>query len=277
MTAPQLPLNPTPEPTATSLVPAPTPAGTPAPWTAPANAPEWARGKTADEILAISTQMANSLAVQQPPAPVQRPAPQPNGMPTDDQWISRPNDAAAAIADARVAQALAPALAGMQGLAVQGAMQSRFMAAQQMQDVFGKYGHEVDTLMKDVPLEARTLDNWVKVAKYVRGEHMEEFATERAKQMMANGGLGERSGGVTGVPGTVPNVYDPAKLPAGMGEVAQRHGMTEAMVTEWCKKNGWTTEKWMNEMNNGKVFTSTSPFTMEMRDDQLGIKRQYGE
>lgn len=222
----------------------------------------------------MNGQMARALATPQTPAPA---TPAQPGMPTDETWINKPSDAAAQIADARIAAAMAPALTGLQSMAQMQATTMRALASERFKDTFLRWGPEVDTLMANVAPEQRTLDNYEKVVKYVRANHEDEIVQERARAMMAAGGLSERSGGLTGVPGTNPVIYDPDKLPAGMGEVAKRHGLTENMVVEWCKKNGWTTERWMTEFNNGKVFTSTSPFTSEMNDQQLGIARQYGE
>lgn len=279
MTTPNLETPAPVTPPATASPVASTPAGTPPPeWRVPDNHPdEWARGKTANELLTLSSQMANALRSPAPP-PQNRPPENNGGLPTDETWISRPTDAAAAVADARIAAALTPALAGMQSLVAANAANTRWQAEQQFKDTFAKWGPEVDALMKDVAPEHRTLDNYGKVVKYVRATHEDEIVAERARQMIANGGsMGERSGGAQGGPINSNAVYDATKLPAGLGAVANQKGLTESMVVEFCKKNGWSLERWMTEAQNGKVFTSTGPFTHEMRDDQLGITRQYGE
>lgn len=264
----------TPQPNAPPAASAP--AGSspaPEPWRAPPTAPAWAAGKTAEEILAQNVALAEELQRRTQPA---APTPAPT-MPTDDMWISRPSDAAAQIADARAAQLVAPAMEGLKNMANLVAGQTRGLAAQQFQTEFTKWGAEIDAAMATVPVEQRTLDNYEKVVKYVRGNHVEEYAMERAKQMMANGGLGERSGGNPGAPGTPAGTFDASKLAPGFSELCARHGVTEATVQDWCRRTGTTVEKWMNDAQNNKVFTSQSPFSWEMRDDQLGITRNYGE
>lgn len=255
------------EPTATA------PASGTSPWIAPPTAPEWAKGKTADEILALASEMANVIQRPQPAPPSPTPAPRADGLPSDEDWMRMPTDAAARVANAQ----FAPFKESMNGLAQMQAQTIRALAAQQYGDDFRRWSPEIDTAMAGVPLEQRTLDNYEKVVQFVRGKHVTELVEERARQMMTQGGLGERSGGSNGGVGVpIPGTYDPNKLPAGLGEVAKSKGLTEGMVQDFCRKNGWTVEKWMNEVQSGKVFTSVSPFSGEMRDDQLGITREYG-
>lgn len=213
-----------------------------------------------------------------PPAPIYAPQmARADGLPTDEDWMRTPSDAASRIADARFTASMAPALTAMQGMATMQAQTIRALAGQQYADDFKRWAPEIDTAMANVALEHRTLDNYEKVVQFVRGKHLNELIEERARQMMAAGGVGERSGGITGMLGTpAAGQYDPSKLTAGMAEVAKRQGLTEQMVQDFCKKNGWTVERWMSEAQNGKVFTSVSPFSGEMTDAQLGITREYG-
>jgi hypothetical protein len=200
------PVQPTPvtEPqTPSAPAPVTPPLGSPAPepWRAPANAPAWAAGKSADEILNLSTQMAEALARGQAPAPVQQPQPLPNGngLPNDEMWIARPNDAARMVADQRAAEVMAPAFEGLKHMAGMVAAQTRGLASQQFKDDFTRWGPEIDAAMSQVSPELRTLDNYEKVVKFVRGNHVDEIVAERAKQLVASGGLGERSGGANGL------------------------------------------------------------------------------
>src|SRR3990167_6998678 len=80
-----------------------------------ASVPEWARGKTASEALALSDQLYKAVA--QPPTPtmIERPwqAPPPPAMPTDDDWLQRPQEAFQKAAQAFSQQNLNPTLTGM--------------------------------------------------------------------------------------------------------------------------------------------------------------------
>lgn len=265
--------NPVPETPPPSPAPgASTPAsGTPpAEWRAGPESPEWARGKTGPELLAISARLADELS--RPAAP-----PPPQNAPiqvTDDDFIRNPLAAAQMVADQRMAAAMDPMQKAMQGFAVSNAAIQRSLAAQQYPDVFSKWGAEVDEAMKNVAVELRTLDNYEKVVTYVRGKHTDEIAMERAKAMLAGGGLGERSTGANGL--AIQGVgFDIAKLRPDQQELMKKHGIGIQEIESFCKANGWPTQKWFDEAQNGNLFTQNSPFEFQIREDKLGATRQF--
>lgn len=251
----------------------PPPASAPEQWRAGPNAPAWARGKSADELLALSVQMAAALQAPPAAAPVAAPA-----LPTDDDFINRPSESATRIADARMASALNPVQAALESFAATQAQTVRSLAAERHKAEFGRWGAEIDTLMQTVRPEQRTLDNYEKVVTFVRGQHTDELVEARARELMAAGGLTERSGGGAGLPtGTPGAILDLSKLPGGMAEAAQRAGLTTQQVMDFCRATNTTPQKWMEDMQNMKVFTQTAPFTFEMKGEALGLTRQFSE
>lgn len=245
-----------------------------------ANVPEWARGKTATEVLNLASTMADALRANQPlppPPPAAPPAQPPTtpGNPTLDDWIVRPDEASRRVAESVFADKLAPAIQGIQGIAQQFASTQRMLAETKFADDFRRWAPEIDAVMAQVAPEQRTVDNYEKVVKFVRGNHVEEIAVERAKQLLAQGGVGERSGG-SGFGGTAsPSGVDLTKLPHGVGEIARAKGITEGVVLEFCKATGTPPEKWMEMALNNQVVTSTAPFTFEVNADKLGVRRGF--
>lgn len=271
MTAPNVPNPPTPSPEQTAT-PAPSgPAGQP--WTAPANHPiEAFRGKSATEILSYAERLAAAVPPTPAPTPVASAAPV---MPTDDDIINRPREAVGMIADARLQSALNPVNQALQNFASMQASTMRMLAEQRFGDDFKRWGAEIDGLMQSAAPEQRTLDNYERVVKYVRGNHMDELVTDRARAMMATGSLGERSMGSNGLPVGNPGGLEVEKLHPGAQELMRKHNVNEQVVRDFCKVNGWTVERWMSEAQNGKVFTQDTPFSFTMKDESLGITRQF--
>lgn len=236
--------------------------------------PEYARGRSPGEVLAITEALRQAYVAQgQPSRETSAPT---VTLPTDDDALARPVDAMTRIADARFAQQMAPALQGIQNLTANFASTARMLAEQRYPDVFQKWRGEVEQVLNQIAPEQRTFDNIEKVVKFVRGNHVEEIAAERAQQLIAQGGLGERSGGGGGAGLTAVTAgVDFAKLPAGLGAVAQRVGLTEGMVVDFCKKSGITPEKWMEMAIKEDVVTSVAPFSFELKDEKVGAVRAF--
>ena len=242
--------------------------------------PEYARGKTAQEVLKITETLAQAVRTQNPappPPPQYQPPqyPQPGNVPSlslADEFLLRPEEATKKV----FAEQMAPALQGIQNMAGQFASVQRTLASQQYATEFAKYGPEIDSLMANVPVEARTLENYEKVVTFIRGKYLNEFAELARQQNVARQtGLGERSGG-SGQFGTPnPTGVDFERLPQGMGKVAERAGLTEAQVVDFCKATGITPTQWMEQYLSEKVVTSVAPFSFQVRPEQVGVKRAF--
>lgn len=179
--------------------------------------PEWARGKTADEILALSqtfynAAMTGSGAPAQPQAPQQAPTPTAQSPAPDNMQTPRLpspdlqyNDPAEyerqmqAYISATNQQALSQFA---QPFIVQ---QSQLARAEARRDsrlgpIWDKYAGEIDAQMASVPMQHRTVDAWQMAAKIVAGDHLDELASERAAQLAARPDTGTVSSGDNLVP-----------------------------------------------------------------------------
>lgn len=240
--------------------------------------PTWAQGRTAQEVLTLATQMAAALPTAAPTPP---PAPQftaPSGqvpsLSLADEFLLRPEEAAKKVADQVFADRMAPALQGVQNIATQFASVQRHLAAQQFAPEFRKYGPEIDSLMASVPAEARTLENFEKVVTFIRGKYRDD-PDLRSGGLAPQAGLGARSGGSGGIGTPTASGLDFEKLPQGLGKVAERVGLTEAMVLDYCKATHTTPQAWMEAALNDKVVTSVAPFSFQIKPEHLGVKRAF--
>ena len=231
-----------------------------------ANVPEWARGKTAAEALQVGNAAIEAVRLLSP-QPQTQPRPS-NGLPTDMDIIQRPVEGTTQLINAT----LAPHL---QAIAQSNAAVARQLAASQYVDDFKRWGPEIDTLMATVPMERRALDAYELVVNTVRGRHVDELATERAKTLVAQGGLERTQGAGFGAPGPVSGGLDLDKLPTGLSDAAKRIGLTTQMVVEWCKSTGQTPEEWMKQAQDQNVLTSTGPFSFTVRDEKLGVGNAF--
>lgn len=168
------------------------------------NVPSWARGKSASELLELSSQMYSALqsgANTSPstPSPSPAPAPQasmnnaPNGIPSVDPNLiySNPDEyhrqmeaRTNAIIEARLAQAGAEISTPLASMAKSQAMTHR-------PDVWERYGPEIESTMASMPANARgNVETWKRIVNYVAGEHVDELARIKAEELMASGGSG---------------------------------------------------------------------------------------
>jgi len=222
--------------------------------------------------------MAETIQGMSPPAAVAAPAAQvsagPPGMPTDDDFIRAPRESTERFFAAQSEKFLAPQITS---LMQQNASSARALATQMYPDDFKRWAPEIDSIMVAAPLSQRNLDSYEKVVTFIRGKHMQDVLAEQKQKWSSEvGALGERSGGspVGGVGGAV-KVYDPEKLQETVRIAAQRHGLTEQQVREFCAKTGTSIEKWVEMANDNKLVTSESPFQFQLTEASLGIGRQF--
>lgn len=233
-----------------------------------AGVPEWAVGKTAQEILGLA-QRQNEIIAQmptyQPPAKTeQRDKPWDSAvagqganlaLPTDDEWVATPQKAFEKALEANVATRFAPML---EGLAAGVAQSARAQSVMAFPDVFKRFGPEIDNEVARVPVGARTVDLYRYAVDIVRGRHVDELAEERLQQRLAGLPAAERAmGGATGG-APVGGLIDWDKLSPTVREKWQRAGITEATIREDCAKWGLTPEKFL-EMTLNKQLISETP------------------
>lgn len=162
--------------------------------------PDWAKGRTADEILSTAQQLYEALqAGQTAPAPApaptyqQAPTPAPTpqqGLPEVDPNLiySNPHEyhrqmeaRQQAMVEARLNAASASVTSPMASMAKEQARMHR-------PEVWKKYGPEIEATMRQLGPQARAdVSSWKRVVNYVAGEHVDELAAAKAQEMMSRG------------------------------------------------------------------------------------------
>lgn len=232
-------------------------------------APEWARGKSAEEVLGIAQKMEGALRgfIQQGTAPVTPAQPQetrpwtnqygqsttvqpqypPQYQPSQtapsvqpDQWVTGAD--LQRMAPQMIQQAIAPQLQDAYTMA---ASANLFNVQQKYSEEFRKYGPEIDALISHIPNHLRTVDSLTKAVKFVLADHVDEIANERASYRIAEMGGNLRSNG-SPLPSVAPtepqNTITAEALPQDWKDRAARAGLTEQAVDEFCRENGITRE-----------------------------------
>ncbi len=230
-------------PPAPTSPPAPVPAATA---TAPAPSPyrfgndvdEWARGKTPEEVLAVTRTLMQSVAqpFRQPPQQQSQPP-----APTAPVAIDLEGYVTGAQAQAIQRDALAQFNSGNDaaiGLAASGNLG---FVRQQYSKEFAKYGPEIMAKLAYVPKKDWNVDNLGTIVKLVQVDHLDEIAGERAQQLANQMESTIRSTGGGSAP--VQPVDDKSfkaqweKLPPEWRTKAERDGITESVVQEFIRGN----------------------------------------
>lgn len=234
----------------------------------------WLRGKTMDEVAALSDQMYAELVKRQPAAPAAAPAPATNGtagLPTDDLWLTNPTAAGQMLLAHARQNEFAPAFANM---AQQLGATAREVVKRDYADDFRKWGPEIDLYINQMDPQYRTIDNITKVVGVVRGNHIDEIAAERAQAKlneMLNAGTVIRSGGApngtaTAMPGAAVD-FTKAELPAEYARTLSRYGVTSEKLDEFLLKTEVQSlgislpearERWLKRARAGDIITEAS-------------------
>lgn len=208
-------------------------------------APAWARGKTAEEVLGIATnlnatvegfiQNGSRAQAQQPQQPQYQapPAQQPQFDP--EGYLQRKD--IETLAPQFISQAVAPQFAQMH----QSIAQANLNQVQRDNAViFQKYGPELNSYLAKVPFEQRSVDNLTTIVDIVRGKHVEELGREIAGRLVADMGSELRSTGSpmpSAAPAEPKYTLKSDSLPEDWKDRAAKMGLTESAVDEWCRAN----------------------------------------
>lgn len=141
--------------------------------------PDWAVGKTPQELLSMTKQLYNTpYTPQSQQQQWQQPQPaQPQYTPpSDDEWLTRPTEAFNKAAQGIVQQQFAPQ---MQALMYNQAMANKMLVQQKFNDEFNRWGPEIEGELRKIPLESYTPDNLQLVVDLVRGRHARELQQEQ--------------------------------------------------------------------------------------------------
>lgn len=266
----------------------PTPATTesspsPETWRAGDEAPPWARGKTADEVLGLATQMMGTLEKFNQGGSIQQNAPPPAGPP---QAPSQPQPLAPAPAPALAQAPQTVELSGddyvtggqVQAWAadrmaqVQQANQAQFAGyAQQMagiaksqvrekhRAIWDKYAPEIEGHIAGMTAEAQTVDNLELVVNFVKGKHTDELIEAALRDQSAvNAEPTMRStGGETATDDVTPRelTMSDSRVPDHWRQRAQDKGIDDAKIDEWCQLQGITKEQFYADFDR-KTMTA---------------------
>ena len=123
----------------------------------------------------------------------------------------------------------------------------------QYQKEFSRYGPEIVARLAGVPKKVWTLDNLETVVKLVRADHFDDYRAEWQTDSQAKMEATIRSGGAGGaLPGTQDksNSLESEKIPAEWKLRAQKDGLTEATVREFCAANSITEAAFYKQFDN---------------------------
>jgi hypothetical protein len=216
------------------------------PWRAPSDHPEpWARGKTAEEILGIGTQAIaalRQLASQPTPQTVTNPAPQAS----NQQPLRDDDDIVTAGQLRNIMGAVMPQLQQIQTQTSQLAQYALNQVRASYPKEFARWEPEIMSQILPLPREQWTLDNLRMAVDLVRGRHIEDLATDRARELAANQGLTLRTDGnpYSSAPLDKSLSLESEKLPTDFRERLAKQGISEATVREFCAKTGMSLEQW---------------------------------
>lgn len=244
-------------------------------YTAEDGVPDWAVGKTADEILQLgqtfhSAAMGNQqLPQQNPPAPPQAPPmqtpqqPSAAGLPNPDLMYSDPAEYQRQwdVYNRSQMQSMAQQLS--QPMLQSQAQMARATARSDKSraDVWADYSGEIDAEMARVPLEARAnVDSWNLAADLIAGRHRHDLARKEAQTLAAAGG----DSGTVRTDGLVPNGQASSNLDA-IGKLFAEDspaikrfkdmGMSAAKVRDHAKMMGHTPEAYAEMLTKKQSVT----------------------
>ena len=223
--------------------------------------PPWAVGKTNQEVLAMSVQMAEALQTVQPTRnptqqqPVQQPvaAVQPT-MPTQDDYTLDPIAATQRTLEYNYGLRVQPVL---DQLAAQMAGTGRQVAQMQHPEEFKRWAPEIDQLIVNVPSQQRTAELYSQAVRLVKANHLDELVAERAREQMG-ASVGDRtSAGGAIASGTVATV-DLTKLSPAYKAAMDAMGIGPGELHEFLGKTGQTMEQFVESANRNQVITDVS-------------------
>lgn len=275
MTAPPLPSSNAPPPNPPAANSSGTPTGsspTEFRFQPGAGVPDWAVGKTASEVLQITTQLAETVKSVQPAA---KPTPTNQaGLPSIDDYTMDPVKAAQQQLEYNFAQRVAPVF---QRYDQQLASAARTLAQTTNPDEFKRWGPEIDQMVATVPAEQRTADLYTQAVRIVKANHLDEIANERAERRLAELGVTDRtSGGGTNTSGPSATVVTLDKLDPAYKAALEKMGIGERELDEFLAKTHQTKEQFIESANRRQVITDVSWDHKGRSQVQVGLDQLYG-
>lgn len=234
--------------------------------------PTWARGKSAAEVLGITTQLYGTVEqITRGNAPSAPLAPTP---PAQQQGIQQPSDRNYLDPDMPMTygqvqqwgqqtldQRIAPQIAQLAEMVASNNLNT-VKTATKNAEIFDKYGPEIYGYLGRIGDKRQwTVDNLQEIVNIVRGHHVDDLVNEKASRIAASQVETLRSSGAAGLNpmGTSqPNLtLDSDKLPQEYRERLKRVGLTLDSVREFCYSNNMRVEDWFKQFES-QAITETS-------------------
>ena len=223
--------------------------------------PEWARGRTKEEVLTMTKGMVESFGRAGYPTPVNPMGPAPvvpsPAAPALDLDAYITGKDAMAIADRIVQQ--------MRGEQQPGSDQASSavygLASMKHPKEFAKYGPEIQTYLARVPKQNWTLDAVELAVKLVKADHMDDYRAEWQSEAVAKMEPTMRSIGNAGsapVPEDKSLSLESEKIPADWKVRAAQAGLTMREVEEFCRTNEMSVPAFFKLFDSGKVVTEVT-------------------
>lgn len=129
------------------------------------------------------------------------------------------------------------------------------------QKVWSRWGHEIEREIASLPAHMRNKQAYDMAASIVKGNHADELADERAREIAAQQGANlERAGANPGAP--MPPSSPLEELWADDTNKwvrdAKAAGMTQDSVRDYCKKTGTDLTQYVADIKAGNVFTGAA-------------------
>lgn len=215
------------------------------------NIPQWARGKSAAEILSLTQELIDSGtrgANQIPQAP-------PASLPSDEEYIT--GGQLRQHVNAAQQQAMSQVSPYLKTVADQQAIMSYNLAKRDHAETFKKYEPEILTVLNRVPREHWTLDVLDNAVKYVKGCHVDEITADRLRALESTVESTMRSTGRAGSTPTSPRQETAeetlGKLPKEWRDHAQAVGITSETLFRFCMANDITMDEFFQQFGKGLV------------------------
>jgi hypothetical protein len=221
-----------------------------------AEAPGWAQGKSANEILGIAQQYVDAYERQQSYQPQQQQEERYDPPQGQDEYVTS-KGLQAAIAQAM--KQVAPAIA-QPAEAAASALYATIRRDPKFSEYFNKYEPEIQGVLSRIPRGNWTLDTIETAVKFVRGNHIDELASERAQQLISKMEPTMRPSGVAGsAPKPVAEItVESDKLPSVWRDHAKQVNLTEREVQEFCMGQGITVAEFYKQFEGGKFVTDAN-------------------
>lgn len=204
--------------------------------------PEWARGKTTQEIISIGQRMFDAGLANLGQPPHQQQAQNP---PTTQTFaLDQDGYVTGGQLQQYQRQAIEQYIPDVQAGIELGANANYAYVKREYQKEFSKYGPEIVAKLNGVPKKMWTLDNLETVVKLVRADHLDDYRAEWTTEVGARMEQTIRSGGVGGAAPvdqkTKDNSLESEKIPAEWKVRARNAGLTDSTIQEFCMKNDMT-------------------------------------